>query len=219
MNKHLLCTLVGLICLTIGLRAEDRWEYIDRPNEIRIGWGDQLFESLAWHNPTSITTTMPTTATYAYKEHYRHNQHIWVEYQRRFKHWFSFGGMIDMSEVGWDIVTRDGRGTELTRNGKNYFYNIVIMPTVRFTYFHHPNVNLYSGLGVGIDINGGTETDAKGRHTAVGAAVNFTVFGVSANYRRWFASVECGGMYALRDMNTVYMLSSRIIAVGVGARF
>ncbi len=201
------------------LLAETKWDYVNRRNELRIGWGDQLFESLVWHNPTSVTTTMPAEATYQYKERYRHHQHLWMEYQYRFKHWFSLGGMIDMSEVGWDVVTRNGQGAELARDNKNYFYNLVIMPTIRFTYFHHPNVNIYSGLGVGMDINGGTEVDGKGRHTAVGAAVNLTLVGISANYDRWFCAFDLGGMYALKNANAIYMASSRIMNVSIGARF
>ena len=201
------------------MMSETKWDHVNRRNEIRIGWGDQLFESLVWHNPTSITRTMPAEATYQYKERYRHNQHVWAEYQYRFKHWFSLGGMIDMSEVGWDVVTRNGQGTELARDKKNYFYNLVIMPTIRFTYFHHPNVNIYSGLGVGMDINGGTEVDGKGRHTALGAAVNLTLVGISANYDRWFCAFDLGGMYALKNANAIYMASSRIMNVSIGARF
>ncbi len=211
--------LLSLLCLSMMVLAEDRNAYIDHRNEIRIGWGDQLFESLIWHNPTSITRTMPAEATYQYKEHYRHNQHVWLEYQRRFKYWFSLGAMVDVSEVGWDVVTRNGQGTELARDKKNYFYNLVIMPTIRFTYFHHPNVNIYSGLGFGMDINGGTEVDGKGHHTAVGAAVNFTLVGISANYNRWFWAFDLGGMYALKNANAIYMASSRIMNVSIGARF
>jgi hypothetical protein len=93
------------------------------------------------------------------------------------------------------------------------------MPTIRFTYFHHPYVNLYSGLGIGMDINGGTETNAYGFHNDIGAAINLTVFGVSANYDRWFAAVDFGGMYALKNKNTIFLLSSRMINVSIGARF
>ncbi len=211
--------LLSLLCLSMMVLAEDRNAYIDHRNEIRIGWGDQLFESLIWHNPTSITRTMPAEATYQYKERYRHNQHVWLEYQRRFKYWFSLGAMVDVSEVGWDVVTRNGQGTELARDKKNYFYNLVIMPTIRFTYFHHPNVNIYSGLGFGMDINGGTEVDGEGHHTAVGAAVNFTLVGISANYNRWFWAFDLGGMYALKNANAIYMASSRIMNGSIGARF
>ena len=210
-----------LVLSSIGstVFAETRFDHLNMRNEIRIGWGDQLFESLVWHNPTSITTTMPAEVTYNYKERYRHNQHIWLEYQYRFNYWFSLGGMFDMSEVGWDLVTRDGRGTELARNKNNYFYNIVIMPTVRFTYFHHEFVNIYSGLGIGLGINGGTEVDGLGKHTALGAAVNFTLVGISANYQRWFCAFDLGGLYSLKNANSIYMASSRILNFSIGARF
>lgn len=188
-------------------------------NEIRIGWGDQIFESLMWHNPTSYINMMPTSYYQTYQENYRYHQHLWLEYQYKFSYWFSLGAMIDMSEVGWDEVVRNGQGIEQSRDKGHYFYNAVLMPTIRFTYFHHPNVNFYSGIGFGMDINGGTEENAKGFHTDVGAALNITVFGISANYKRWFASLDFGGLYALKNTNTIFMVSSRIINVGIGARF
>lgn len=220
MEIRRILTIFMLLCgIGVGLYAETREERQEMRNELRFGWGDQLFESLVWHNPTSITTTMPAGATYDYKENYRHRQHLWLEYQYRFNNWFSLGGMFDMSEVGWDKVTRNGQGAELARDRRNYFYNAVIMPTVRFTYFHHPNVNIYSGLGIGADINGGTETDGRGKKTAVGAAVNFTVVGISANYKRYFVAFDYGGMYALKNANAIYMLKSRMFNLSVGARF
>lgn len=199
--------------------AENKWTHITQRNELRIGWGDQLFESLIWHNPTSIITTMPDSYQQVYKENYSYNQHVWMEYQWRFTHWFSLGAMVDFSHVGWDEVTRNGKGAELNRKEDQFFYNAVIMPTIRFTYFHHENVNFYSGLGVGLDINGGTETNAFGNHTDVGAAINLTVFGISANYQRWFWTIDCGGLYALKNMNTIFLMSSRIVNVGMGVRF
>jgi len=215
----ILYLLAVIILWPSVLRAEDKTAYLFQRNEVRIGWGDQLFESLIWHNPTSVVTSMPATNTYNYKERYRHNQHIWLEYQYRFNHWFSLGGMMDISSVGWDKVTRDGTGKELARDKRNHFYNLVFMPTVRFTYFHHPYVNIYSGLGAGIDINGGTETDGNGKHTAVGAAINLTLVGVSANYKRWFCAFDYGGLYALKNANAIYMVKSRMLNFSVGARF
>ena len=218
-KKRIFYILIMLICLSANAFAEDKWAYLNMRHEVRIGWGDQLFESLMWHNPVYRVTSMPATYTQVYHENYHHDQHIWAEYQYRHKGWFSFGGMADISFVHWDDVTRNGHGEELSRDKGHYFYNLVIMPTIRFTYFHHPNVNLYSGLGFGMDINGGTEVNGLGQHTVIGAAVNFTVIGLSANYERWFWTVDFGGMYALRDANTIFMASSRIISVGFGARF
>lgn len=212
----LISLVVSLVCI---VHAEDNLAYLEQRNELRLGWGDQLFESLMWHNPTSITKTMPVTYEQTYKENYRHHQHIWLEYQYRFNHWFGLGGMIDMSEVGWDKVTRDGTGAELARDGKHYFYNLVIMPTVRFTYFHHPNVNIYSGLGIGLGINGGTEVNGQGKNTDLGAAANFTIVGVSANYKRWFVAFDYGGLYSLKNANYIFMAKSRMLNLSVGARF
>ena len=217
--KERIYIFLCLLCLSAWGYAEDKYAYLSMRHEVRIGWGDQIFESLIWHNPVYRARTMPAEYTQLYHENYRHSQHFWAEYQYRFKKWFSLGGMTDLSFVHWDDVTRNGLGEELTRDKGHYFFNLVIMPTIRFTYYHHPNVNLYSGLGVGMDINGGTETDGLGRHAVVGAAMNITVFGVSANYKRWFCTVDFGGMYALRNANTIFMASSRMINVGLGARF
>jgi len=199
--------------------AETKTDYINQRNELRIGWGDQLFESLMWHNPTYITKTMPAAYEQTYKENYRYHQHIWLEYQYRFNHWFGLGGMMDISEVGWDQVLRDGTGAELARDKNHYFYNLVIMPTVRFTYFHHPNVNIYSGLGLGIGINGGTETNNQNRKTDVGAAFNLTLVGISANYQRWFWAFDFGGMYSLKGANYIFLAKSRMLNLSFGARF
>ena len=217
--KRILFILLLLCTTTIYLSAETKEERKANPQELRIGWGDQLFESLMWHNPTSIATTMPESYQCTYHENFRHHQHIWAEYQWRCLSWLSFGGMVDVSEVAWDDVTRNGKGTEISIDPKHYFYNLVIIPTVRFTYLHHPYVNLYSGLGIGLDINGGTEMNAAGDKTDFGTAIQITVIGLSANYKRWFGAVDLGGLTALKDKNTIFMASSKMISVSIGARF
>lgn len=217
--KRFIHIAIMVFCSVAGMQAEDRFGYQYNPNEVRVGWGDQLFESLMWHNPTSIVSTMPANWTKVYHEDYHHDQHFWVEYQRRFNHWFSVGGMVDWSDVRWTDVTRDGTGKELNRAPGHFFYNLVFMPTIRFTYFHHDYVNLYSGLGIGLGINGGSEQNANGKKTDVGAAIDLTVIGVSANYDRWFMAVDFGGLYSLKHVNAIFMASSRIINVSIGARF
>ena len=217
--KRFLWFLVLFAGLATSVSAETKSDHLVWRNELRFGWGDQLFETLMWHNPTSFVTTLPTSYQQTYHENYRHHQHLWLEYQYRFNHWFSLGGMMDMSEVGWDDITRDGKGTVLQTDPNHYFYNLVLMPTVRFTYFHHEYVNLYSSIGLGLNINGGTETNAAQKHTAVGMAVDITAIGVSANYHRWFMAVDLGGLTSFKDKNTVYMACSRIINVSIGARF
>jgi len=217
--KKLIYLSIALFLFVLPLSAEDNWAYIEWRNELRLGWGDQLFESLMWHNPTSIATTLPADFRRTYHENYRHSQHIWLEYQWRLKEWVSFGAMMDISGVDWRDVTRNGAGQEIERSDRKYFYNLVFMPTVRFTYFFHPNVNIYSGLGFGMDINGGTETNGAGKTTDVGMAINVTAVGVSANYDRWFMAVDLGGLTALKDKNAIFMAVSRMINVSIGARF
>ena len=211
--------LLLFLGLALSAFAETKTDILDHRNEIRIGWGDQIFETLMWHNPTSITTTMPESYRHVYKEDFRHRQHLWFEYQRRFASWFALGAMFDMSEVGWTNVTRNGQGMEVERSNREYFYNLVFMPTMRFTYFYHPNVNIYSSLGIGLDFNGGTEVNEAGQITDISVALNATVLGFSFNYKRWFCAIDLGGMTALQNKNVVFMAASRMINVSIGARF
>ena len=217
-NRVILCVLLAFLGAAVQVSAETKEQREKWRHEVRVGWGDQLFETLMWR-PATVTTTMFGTWQKVYHEDYHYDQHLWAEYQYRFNHWLSLGGLLDLSEVHWDDVTRDGTGAEISRLPGQYFYNAVLMPTVRFTYFHHPYVNLYSGLGVGLDINGGTEVDANGKHDVVGAAINVTFIGVSANYDRWFWTFDLGGMYALKNANVIFMAGSRIMSVSFGARF
>ena len=188
-------------------------------NELRVGWGDQLFESLMWHNPTYVVTTMPESFTKVYHENYRHNQHLWMEYQYFTAKWFSAGVMVDVSEVDWNDVTRNGKGLELERSPLKYFYNVVAMPTMRFTYLNHPRACVYSGLGFGLGINGGTEENAKHQKTEIGMAINLTLIGASVNFGRWFIAVDLGGLTSFRDKNTIYLAFSRMMNASAGVRF
>ena len=211
--------LIAILCVATTGLAEDKSDIRTYRHELRIGWGDQLFESLMWHKPTHVINTMPSSFSTHYKEHFVYSQHLWMEYQYRFTPWFALGAMLDGSGVEWDDVTRNGKGEELARVTHQHFYNLVAMPTVRFTYLWHPNVNLYSSLGLGLDINGGTETNTVGKRVDIGAAVEVTVLGVSANYNNWFCALDLGGMTALKNANTIFMACSRMINVSMGVRF
>ena len=211
--------IMFLLLQQVKTEIRKRRRVLQWKSELRFGWGDQLFETLMWHKPTSIITTMPDTWTKTYHENYSYSQHLWIEYQYYYAYWFSLGGLVDLSEVGWNDVTRNGAGIETNKSERKYFYNAVVMPTIRFTYISHPNVHLYSGLGLGMDINGGTEPNSKGNKTEIGLAANITLIGVSANFSRCFFSLDFGGMLALRDKNTIYMAMSRIMSVGFGVRF
>ena len=204
---------------TAPLGAETLLDRTFWKHELRLGWGDQLFETLRGHQKATVVTTMGGVYVEGYHENFHYDQHLWMEYQYRHNDWFSFGGMVDLSEVHWDEVYRNGAGEEVMRDPGHYFYNVILMPTARFTYFHHDYVNLYSGVGLGIGINGGSEMDIRGKKTDVGAAVDVIVLGMSANYKQWFMAVDLGGLYSLKDSNTIFLASSKIIRASIGVRF
>ena len=189
----------------------------NHPHALRIGWGDQLFESLAWHE-TYYPTILPQDYTATYQENYRYLQHIFAEYMYDVSYGYGIGLLVDYSGVMWDDVVRNGQGQELNRVLDRAFHNIVLMPQVRFSYYHTEYVSLYSALGVGVNINTGTERDYKGRTTAVAPAVNISLLGLRVGNNRVFAAVELGGMISLMSTNEVYMLGSRIFTASIGFR-
>ena len=205
-------------CVALCAGAETKDSRSSMRHELRLGWGDQIFESLVWHNPTYIITTMPQTWTQTYQEDYKYLQHVWAEYQYHLSKWFSFGGMADFSSVLWTDVTRDGTGRKTASGKGKDFWNLALMPTMRCTWFHRPHVNLYSGLGMGFGINGGSEANVKGKRTDAGVAANLTLVGISVNRGRYFCSFDIGGLSSLKDTDTIFLAESRIFNLGIGVR-
>ena len=188
------------------------------PHHLRVGWGDQMFETLIWRE-LGHYNVLPPDYEASYDENFRYTQHWFVEYLYRLNYRYSFGLLMDYSGVVWDNVLRNGRGTVLQRETNKSFHNITFVPTVRFSYHRWDYVSLYSAIGAGLNINTGTELDYKGRKTAVAPAVNITLLGVCAGKGRWYGAVEVGGMFSLNNSEEVYMLGSRIITASVGVRF
>lgn len=200
-----------------SIREVRRHAYDSIPHEIRIGWGDQMFETFMWRNQGYITV-MPPTYQATYNEHFRYTQHWFVEYLYNVNYWYSFGAQIDYSGVIWDEVTRNGEGLEIQREKNHSFHNISILPTVRFSYFHREYTSLYSSIGVGININTGTELDYKSRQTAVAPAVNIALLGLRVGKGRFYGLIEIGGLFSLVTSDEVYMLGSRIFTTSFGVR-
>ena len=187
------------------------------PHELRVGWGDQTFETIMWRNQ-EYPTVLPPTYKNTYNEHFRYTQHWFVEYLYNVNYWYSFGAQVDYSGVLWDKVTRNGQGTEITREKDHNFHNISIIPSVRFSYFHREYTSLYSSFGVGLNINTGTELDYKSRQTTIAPAVNIALLGLRVGKGRFYGLVELGGMFALVNSNEVYMLGSRIFTTSFAVR-
>lgn len=198
---------------------EDLYAMVDSiPHEVRIGWGDMLFEMLVWHE-SAYPTALPEQYMEVYNEQFRYTQHWFAEYMYNASYRYSLGCLVDYSGVLWDKVMRNGRGEELSRDKNHWFSNISIVPTIRFSYYRSPYVSLYSSLGVGLNINTGSELDFKGRRTAMVPVVNISLLGVRVGHGRWFGAVELGGMISLLSTNEVYMLGSRLFTASFGYCF
>ena len=189
------------------------------PHELRLGFGDQLFESLVWQNPAYYVNTMPSDWTANYKERYRRTGHWFVQYNYNLNSWLGVGAMVDISGCLWDNVLRNGCAVELEREKNCSFWNLSLMPVLRFWWFHTPYVSMYSSLGAGINFNGGSETDDKGRHTVCAFAFDLALAGVQFNWDRYCAFLELGGLSSLKNKSVIYMLNSRVISLGVGMKF
>lgn len=199
-----------------SLREARRHAYDNMPHDLRIGWGDQMFETLIWRD-RGYYRDLPGSYEASYDENYRYTQHWFVEYLYNFNYCYSLGLLVDYSGVIWDRVLRNGRGKELAREENRNFHNIAIIPMVHFSYFHHDYVSLYSALGVGFNINTGSEL-INGRTTVIAPAVNITLLGMRVGKGRWYGALELGAMAALNNAYEVYMFGSRLFTASIGVR-
>lgn len=220
MRKHRVFILILLSFLSTAVAlAHDKPEKDFYRHEIRVGWGDQMFEKMMWHNTGYIVTSFPQSETLSYEENYRYTQHIFVEYSYSFYKWLSAGLLFDTSSCIWDDVTRNGAGEEISRNANRSFTNLTFMPHVRFTYFRRPYMDIYSGLGMGLAINTGTTKDIYGNNTLLGFAGNVTLVGVRGYYKQWFASAEINAFASAHNKKNIFLMGSRIFTLSIGMRF
>lgn len=198
--------LLLLLCMVVSVPffSETRLERDSLKHEVRVGWGDLIFETGMFHS--SPNTNRNT-------DNYRYTGHIFAEYQYRVNSWFSVGGQLDYDQVNWRVL-REGDAAP-----DHYYVNLMLMPSVRFTYVHHPWFNLYSSLYVGLNINTGSESDYRGRNTCYAPAFGMTFLGLSVGRGHWFGTAEWGSVSSLNNMNEIYKFNARNLMVSVGYRF
>ena len=188
-------------------------------NEVRIGIGDMLFETMVWHNQVHRDYKhYPDGVTATENNHFGYTPHFCVEYSRYFLPWLNVGITADIQNTSWTKETYDNRNA-LKGSSKENFYNFCIMPTINFTYFRRPHVGLYSALGAGIDINGGTEVDYAGRKTEVGAAIDLRLVGVTAGAGHWWGFFDIGGTFAMQNKDAIFLMGSQLMRIGACYRF
>ena len=216
--RNLLFISTLLLLLAGSVSAETTAARDSMRHEVRVAVGDMLFETLMWHNDVHRNYLGSPDRAYTERQHFCYTPHIGAEYQYRINRWLGVGALVDFQYTAWENRTYNNLN-QLTATSDENFYNLTILPTVRFTYLHTEYVSLYSSLALGMNINGGTETDIYGKKTAVGAAFDIGALGITVGHGHWFGSAELGGMFALKNTATIYMLASRIVSVSVGYTF
>lgn len=141
--------------------------------------------------------------------------HVFLGYRYDVNSWLSAGAEADWLYIWGSNSYRNGYGVFLG----DYPYSLhqfTIMPTVRFTYYRRPMIDLYSGLGLGY-----TFYD-RGLCDVHGFTFSPTLFGVNVGNEHWFAELELGSMATVATSwvgRTGLLFSSRIVSAAVGYRF
>ena len=180
---------------------------------LRLGWGDMLFETLAFHSsvrgtygaPESLPVNFFRTETYDYG----YTGHFFAEYSYRFTQVVSVGFQADAEGIFWKEGDFDRYHQPLIPATNVRNWDVVLMPTVRFTYLNRPMVRLYSGLGAGsiLAFNNAGEFRA-------GFALNLNWIGIEIGKGHWGGTVELGMLNSLSDVYHLYQVGSRLISFG-----
>lgn len=210
--KKYFVILLAVWLMPMAMHAETKETRDQQRHEFRIGYGDPMFETMRWKDePNKLGVPMNV------RQDYRYTGHIYGEYMYRVNSWLGVGGQLDFGATTFKYNTyklNDAGEQYLASSDPRYFYDVCLMPSVRFTYFHHEWVNLYSGLQLGVGIHG----DYKGR-AECGAAFGITALGLSVGRDHWFGTFEFGGLSNIQSLTAIYTLWTKWFNVSVGYRF
>ena len=185
---------------------------IEHRHSVRIGWGDMLYETMAfrphligtWPNPGVLPDDYLHQETFDYG----YTGHLFAEYQYRLTKVTSLGIQADMEGIFWKegLFDKDHNLVSPATSVRNW--DLTLLVTARFTYFDRPLMRLYSGLGVGalfaFDNMGGF---------GVAPAFNLNWIGVEVGKGQWGGSFELGALNAVANKLTIYQVFSRIFAI------
>jgi len=194
--KKILFALLIMLSASSALRAQEISKH-----EWRAGWGDMMYEKAVYYNT-------------AEKNNYNHIGHFFAEYQNTILPWLGAGMKVDFSTVNWDYLYDDD---------KHYYHNICLIPEARFTYKRSGLFNLYSGIGAGLLINSGSETDYLNRKTVCACVADLTFIALSVQWgngaaSHWFTTVDIGALASFNNKREVFLLGSRLISISIGYR-
>mgnify|MGYP002855302660 FL=1 len=172
-----------------------------------------LFETLAFHSslsgtygtPESLPANFVRTETYDFG----YTGHFFAEYSYRFTKGVSVGFQADAEGIFWKEGDFDRYHKPLIPATHVRNWDVVLMPTVRFTYLNRSMVRLYSGLGAGAVL----AFDNLGEFKA-GFALNLNWIGIEIGKGHWGGTVELGMLNSLSDVYHIYQAGSRLISFG-----
>lgn len=194
--KKILFTFLLFAAAASAIRAQDMPRH-----EWRAGWGGMGYEKAVFYNT-------------AERFNYHHVGHFFAEYQYGILPWLGAGLKVDFSNVNWD---------SRYDSDKHYYNNLCFIPEARFTYMRKGLFNLYSGIGAGLLINGGTETDYLNRKTVCAPVFDLTFFACSVQWGKgsashWFTTLELGSLISLNNKREIFLLGSKGISISIGYR-
>ncbi len=203
-NMLMLATMATLLCVAVPAMAESKDDRATCPHEVRIGVGDAFADKEFYGH-----------SGYYYgeaKSVYRNEfylPNLFAEYQYRINHWLGIGVQVNTMWMGWQ--KQNGSQWDTKKYG-----HFEVMPTVRFTYFHHEWVNLYSSVALGY--YGGIEQTGSRCDYASGIAFDFCALGVSVGRNHFFGTFEAGMLNGGSFSGNSQILS-KIMSFSLGYRF
>lgn len=221
MHKYIIALCFACLAVSVQLDAQtkDVTSEFSR-HEVRLGVGDMLFETMIWHNQVHKSYVgSPAEILYPEKRGYRFLPHISGEYSYHLLPWMSLGCALDFQQTYWRTEYFNSADDRVKESVKENFFNLCILPTIRFNYFRREHVGLYSALAVGMDINGGTEKNGRGQKTVVGAALDLRPIGVIFGAEHYWGYVELGCLNALKSKDEMFLLCSEIVRIGLSYKF
>lgn len=199
MKKLLTSLLLGtaLLCQAAAQNAIQR-------HQVRLGWGDMLFETLAFHEGASHSSDLVRKSDFSY------TGHIFLEYQYRLTSVVSLGIQTDLEGIFWKETPTDAYREPVGHAVPSRNYDLSILPTLRLTFLNSRYVQLYAGFATGLMV-----AFDNARKVEAAPIVSLVPFGVQAGKGHWSGSLELGGLISARSANDIYMLGSRLVSVSV----
>ena len=221
-NKKILAlaVLLSVAAPLLGARTKDiPQEPFDKRHEVRLGIGDMAFETMIWHDNLHKSYVGGEAGfVNTEKVDYHYTPHFSAEYSFHVVKWLSVGAIVDFQSTSWK---RQGYNNhdEFVSTTRENFFNLTVLPTLRFNYVRRPHFGVYSSLSFGIGLNGGSEVNGFGKHTVTCPAGEIRLLGFKGGSGHWWGFAEFGALASLQNPNIIYMLGSELFRAGVSYKF